>query len=100
MTVVVRTVVILKRKFANGTPRVATAPFAVAGLGQFGQRSRSWTKLKTRTICLTGQYPPLVKSNRSLTIGGRAVRTLADEEIAQSVADNDPIDWGWENQGG
>lgn len=99
MTAAVRTVTISKRNVGRGIPRLGTAPFAAAGLGPCGQKCRSWTKLKTRTICLMDPSLPLGRSSRSLTIDGRAVRILVGEEIQASAMDNDPIDWEWENEG-
>jgi len=66
--------------------------------GSFGEPFPSLIRLKTRTICLTDPSLPAERSNPSLTIDGRAVKILADEDIALSAAGNDPLDWEWERE--
>ena len=87
-----------KRKYESGTPPLVAVPLAWADAGPFGLKSRSWTRLKILTICLTDPSLPVKRSNPSLTIDGRVVRILADNEITASMMDNDPKDWEWENE--
>ena len=60
-----------------------------------GWPSTSWTKLKIRTIYSTDPSPARVLSNPSLMIGGKAARTLSEDEICRSIASGEPLDVVW-----
>ena len=95
MTSVAVRVVTQKRE---GARRKAT-PFLVARVEVhalwFGSRRPTLIALKTRTICLTGQYPRVGRSDRSLTIDGKAVKTPSAESIKEALAGGDPAEWEW-----